>query len=194
MKPMHIDFAPVAGWWEAGSDKGRRPLWWLLCLLLVAAFVTACMACWQMAGERDRAVSRKTSIAAELDRASQGSGEDDLAKIESAEAVAHASQHLNYPWATLIDSLEKNNRQGVNIMSMEFGIVRQSNKMVIEASELGAGLDYLEALKAAPGFNGLVLARQEAVMVDGGQRIRFTLDAPQPVKAEKQARTEGGAQ
>lgn len=194
MKRMQIDFAPVSGWWSAGSDKSRRALWWLVCAILLAALAAVTGTALQVAAERDRAEMRRAVAAGDLERASQGGAEEDVARIESAEAVSHASLHLNYPWASLIDSLERNNRQGVGLMSLEMGVVRQSNKMVIEVAELAAGLDYLEALKLAPGFNGLVLARQEAVMVEGSQRWRFTLEAPQPVKAERAVRGEGGAQ
>jgi hypothetical protein len=194
MKPMHIDFAPHAGWWNAGSDKANRPLWWVICGLLIAAVFMSAFFAWQLDREKAIAMSSRASVQAALDRAGQGDEQADMAKIESAEAIAHASLHLNYPWATLISSLERNTRPGVNVLSMEFGLVRQSNKLVVEASELAAGLDYLEALKGMPGFDSVALMRQEAVSVDGSPRIRFTLEAPQPVAPARTARNEGGAQ
>lgn len=194
MKSMQIDFAPRTGWWNAGSDTASRPLWWLVSALLMVAVAMAAFFALQLEGEKASAIARRAAVQAELDRAGQGDEGADLARIESAEAIAQASLHLNYPWATLIGSLEKNVRPGVSVLSVEFGLVRQSNKLVVEAIELGAGMDYIEALKAAPGFASLVLTRQESVNVDGSPRLRFTLEMPQPVVLPKAALAEGGGQ
>ncbi len=187
MRTLKIDFAPRRGWWDAGVDRKRRPLWVFLCVLLAAALVATLSLIWQFDQQRSAALARLSSAQAALDASQAGDEDNTVASTESAEAVAQARTHLNYPWANLLGTLEHKSRPAVTLLSLEMGAVRQSNKLVIETQDAAVALDYLKDLKASPEFANLALVRQETTVGEGGQRLRFTFEAAQAGATARQA-------
>jgi hypothetical protein len=177
LKPVQIDFAPRHGWLEAGTDKRRRPLWALLCagmlVLLVASLTTA----WRLQRERTAVNTRVAALQDELNVSDEGDPQADTAIADSEESVQVANSHLNYPWANMLGILEQNMRPEVTLVSLEMGVLRQSNKLVIESTDLPAALSFVDELRDEPFYATLALTRQETVS-DGVMHMRFTLEAP----------------
>lgn len=190
MKPMQIDFAPRRGVLEAGSDKRHRPLWLMLCVLGLVLLVASFSAAWKLQRERSKVNERVATLQAELNVSDEGAAQDESANADSAESVLRANMHLNYPWATMLGVLEQNMRPQITLISLEMGVLRQSNKLVVEAGDVAAALSFLDSLREEPQYATLILTRQETVVGEGGTRMRFTFEAP-IVQAESATKKAG---
>jgi hypothetical protein len=186
LKPLQIDFAPRRGWLEAGTDKRHRPLWALLCVGMLVLLGGSLTAAWNLQRERSVVNTHVAALQSELNVTEEGDEQTDTAMADSAESVQAANMHLNYPWANMLGILEQNMRPEVTLLSLEMGVLRQSNKIVIESTDLPSALSYLDDLRDEPFYATLALTRQETVN-DNTMHMRFTLEAPvaqaeEPVK------------
>jgi len=190
LKPLQIDFAPRHGWLEAGTDKQRRPLWALLCVFMLILLAASLTTAWKLQRERSAVNTRVAALQTELNVSEEGAAQNESATAESAVSVHQANMHLNYPWATMLGILESNTRPEVTLISLEMGVMRQSNKLVIESAGVPAALSFLDSLRDEAVYSTLTLIRQETVASDGATRMRFTLEAP-VVQPELPARKTG---
>jgi hypothetical protein len=189
VKGLQIDFAPRHGWLEAGTDKARRPLWALLCVLMLLLLGASLTTAWKLQRERSAVNVRVASLQTALNVTQEGEAQNETATADSAAAVGEANMHLNYPWVSMLGSLERNTRPEITLMSLEMGVLRQSSKLVIETGDMPSALKFIDTLRADPAYSSLILTRQEAVAADGSNRLRFTLEAPlaQPEQPAKKA-------
>ncbi len=189
MKGLQIDFAPRHSWLEAGTDKARRPLWALLCVLMLLLLGASLTTAWKLQRERSAVNARVATLQAALNVSEEGEAQNETATADSAQAIGEANMHLNYPWADMLGSLERNTRPEITLMSLEMGVMRQSSKLVIETADMSSALGFIDTLRAEPAYASLILTRQEAVAADGTNRLRFTLEAPvaQPEQAAPKA-------
>ncbi|MDB5801479.1 MAG: hypothetical protein JWL63_2418 [Rhodocyclales bacterium] len=190
MKPLQIDFAPRHGWLEAGTDKARRPLWALLCGLMLLLLAASLTTAWKLQRERSAVNTRIATLQSALNISEEGEAQNETATAESAQAIALANMHLNFPWVGLLGTLERNTRPEIRLVSLEMGVLRQSSKLVVETTDTPSALSFVDTLRAQPAYASLTLTRQETVAADGASRMRFTLEAPL-VQAEQPARKAG---
>ncbi|MDB5814667.1 MAG: hypothetical protein JWN23_1784 [Rhodocyclales bacterium] len=178
MKPLQIDFVPRHGWLEAGTDKARRPVWLLLCAVMLILLGASLTTAWKLQHERSVVNARVATLQSALNVSEEGEAQNETATADSAEAVSQANMHLNYPWASMLGSLEHNVRTGVTLVSLELGVLRQASKLVIETADVASALSFADSLRADPAYASLVLTRQETVAADGATHMRFTFEAP----------------
>ncbi|MEC5386916.1 hypothetical protein VVD49_14370 [Uliginosibacterium sp. H3] len=179
MKPMLIDFTPRQQWFEAGTDRRRRPVWAVACVLALVLLVACMTVAWKLQRERAAVKTQVTALQAELDVGQENDALADSLKAESAQSIQQANQFLNYPWAKMLGTLERNARPEVTMISLEMGVQRQSSKFVVEAADVGAVLSYVETLREEPVYASLMLVRQErGSSNDPAAGMRFTLEAP----------------
>jgi len=193
LKALQIDFAPRQRWYEAGTDKRHRLLWAGVCVVMLLLLGASVATAWKLSHERSAVSARVTTLRAALEAGQESAARSDDLSAEAAESVQQANQHLNYPWANMLGILERNAQPQVTLMSVEMGVVRQSNKLVIEAADVGAALSYVENLRKQPAYASLMVVRQEKTGTDGAQGMRFTLEAPvaqapEPVTTRADAR------
>jgi hypothetical protein len=190
---LQIDFAPRHGVLEAGTDKAHHPLWLLLSALMLALLCVSLTTAWKLQRERSAINTRVVALQTALDVRDEGLAQNDSATAESAQSVYLANLHLNYPWAGMLGTLEHSVRPEVTLISLEMGVLRQSNKIVIESANAASALSFMETLRDEPAYASLALTRQETVVAaDGATRMRFTLEAP--VAQPEQAARKTGAQ
>ena len=190
MRPLQIDFAPRHGVLEAGTDKAHRPLWLLTCLAMLILLGVSLTTAWKLQRERAVVGSRVAALQSALDVREEGEAQNDSVKAEAAQSVQQANMHLNYPWASMLGTLEQSVRPEITLVSLEMGVLRQSNKFVIESPNAAAALSFMETMRDEPAFGSLTLTRQETVAGEGPVRMRFTLDAP-VAQAEQTAEKPG---
>lgn len=192
MKPVQIDFAPRQGWMEAGTDKRRRPLWAALSLLLLLLLVASLTSVWKLQRERSAVNVRVAALQTELEVSQEGEAHNESATAESADSVRQANMHLNFPWVSMLGTLEHVSKPEITLVSLEMGVLRQSSKIVIEAGDGATALGFLESLREEPAYAAMALTRQEAATTDGAAHMRFTLEAP-AVQPEPQAKKTGAS-
>jgi hypothetical protein len=192
LKPLQIDFAPRHGWLEAGSDKRHRSLWAVLCVLMLVLLGTSLATAWKLQRERSVVNARVAALQTALEVGQESEARNDSVSAEAAQSVQQANEYLNYPWANMLGTLERNAQPPITLISLEMGVMRQTNKLVIEAADVGAALGYVETLRKQPAYSSLMLMRQEKAGTDGAPVMRFTLEAP--VAQPEQSATKAGAQ
>jgi len=193
MKPLNIDFAPRHGVFAAGTDRRHRPLWYAACALALLAVVASGSVVWSMQREHAGLSAQLDDLRSRVQLASDTSAADDQApSADSEESITAANQHLNYPWLNVLDSLERHVQPELNFVSIELGPLRPSAKLIVEAPDVMQALNFADALKTEALFARTVLTRQESVVADGAQRMRFTFEAlqsglaaPEPASAPK---------
>lgn len=191
MKAVNIDFAPVRG---AGHRPGARN-WLIVAALLGALAVAGALFGNNLASQAAAMRIKAQEIDATRDAERSAALVKDQIAPDVADAINGVIRMLDYPVMDLLAQLERCARPNVSLMSVELGSVRSSLRIIIQAPGLPEALDYLEALRAEPGFRNVSIIRQEPDAGDRGDAWRFTLETPQgdPVQRAT-ARTPGRGQ
>lgn len=83
--------------------------------------------------------------------------------------------HLNAPWETLLDGLENAASGKATLLSMQPNLMRGEAVLSGEAARYADVLDYIERLKAQPGFAQVYLTNHAIAEDTPGKPVRFSI-------------------
>lgn len=99
------------------------------------------------------------------------------AEIEEAKAVREGIAHLALPWGTLFSALEKVHADAITLVFVEPDTQKSSVKIVAEAPDVYAMLEYVRDLSGQAQLKDVLLGQYEVRIEDPNQPVRFTLTA-----------------
>ncbi|MBS1209430.1 MAG: hypothetical protein H6R19_1828 [Proteobacteria bacterium] len=175
MKPLHIEFCR-----DGRTGRSTRGLW--LLLLTGILLVGLGIGMGTVFSERARLHSEEArELLDERASLNDAARQQERLPAEMVESINGAVRMLDYPSIELLSQLEKHVRPDVSVVGIEMGPVRTNLRIVVQAAAAPQVLDYLDAIKAEPGFRGVALTRQEATNGEdaAGGSWRFTLEVPQ---------------
>lgn len=84
-------------------------------------------------------------------------------------------KHLNVPWETLLNGLENAASGKATLLSMQPNLPRGEAVLLGEAARYADVLDYIERLKAQPGFMQAYLTNHTIAEDTPGKPVRFAI-------------------
>lgn len=84
-------------------------------------------------------------------------------------------KHLNAPWQTLLNGLEHAASAKATLLSMQPNLTRGEAVLLGEAARYADVLDYIERLKAQPGFIQAYLTNHTIAEETPGKPVRFAI-------------------
>ncbi|KAF7598754.1 MAG: hypothetical protein CGU28_14555 [Candidatus Dactylopiibacterium carminicum] len=176
MKPLPLEFAHRGPGGQL-SRRMRHVLAAVLALLLVLSVLGAWMG--RQLGNEARSLGEEGfHLRADRELLIKAARHQAALPADMVDSINGVIRLLDYPLIDLLERLEAHAGDDVRLLSLEMGAVRTSVRLVVQAPALSVVLDYLDALRKEPGFENLVLVRQEAPGNDGAG-LRFTLEMPQ---------------
>ncbi|OAJ71885.1 hypothetical protein A7976_10560 [Methylobacillus sp. MM3] len=150
------------------SQAGRRRLngaWLVLAVILI---VVPIMYHRQIVRdtarlEQDSAVLAISSVSPVVLSAMKGDGSNKML------------EQLNAPWETLLNGLEIATDDKVALLSMQPNLARGEALLLGEAARYADVLDYIERLKAQPGFMQAYLTNHTIAEDTPGKPVRFAI-------------------
>lgn len=92
-------------------------------------------------------------------------------------ALARSTHHLNVPWATILDELEKHAAKDVAVLAIDPDAVKGRVRLEFEARQLQSLVDFAQRLGRSPEFESVALAKHESVDRDPAKPVRMSLEA-----------------
>jgi hypothetical protein len=91
-------------------------------------------------------------------------------------ALARSSNHLNVPWATILDELERHATKDIALLAIDPDAVQGRVRLEFEARRLQSLVDFAQRLGSSPGFERVALAKHEIVDRDPAKPVRMSLE------------------
>lgn len=183
MKPLDIDF----GWGRRSSAQIAG------IVLLVAAVAGVAVETWTWFGLRAEADSWQADRR-RLDRmASAPRTKDSPENRERLHAELRLANRvidkLDTPWDALFGTVETHAGEQAILLAVEPDAERREVRLVGEAKDAAAMLDYLRDMRRAPALANVHLTGHQVNTQDPQRPVRFTIDARwvEPPPAPKQA-------
>lgn len=150
------------------SQAGRRRLNGAWLVLAVVLIVVPIMYHRQIVRdtvrlEQDSAVLAISSVSPVVLSAMKGDGSNKML------------EQLNAPWETLLNGLEIATDDKVALLSMQPNLARGEALLLGEAARYADVLDYIERLKAQPGFMQAYLTNHTIAEDTPGKPVRFAI-------------------
>jgi Tfp pilus assembly protein PilN len=180
MKPPVLVFeTPAAGWAVNLLGARASALGWFGLVLAVSGFVWLVSAGWQLA----HAEQRRTALQARLDAGrvptvqapTRSTGSERALNAQRVRAWNAVARQLNTPWTALLDTLEALTPADVALVAVEPDAMQGTVRLQAEARTLQALLAYEQALRAAPLFHAVALARHETNENESVRPVRLHL-------------------
>lgn len=101
-----------------------------------------------------------------------------VAKVprEQAAELNRITRHLNTPWATIFEVLERRTPQNVALLAIEPDASRQTVRLTAEARALEDLMHCAESLRADPAVRRILLIEHETNERDPTRPVRLTLE------------------
>lgn len=99
------------------------------------------------------------------------------ANIEETRIVRASIERLSLPWGALFSALENVAADKVSLVSLEPDAQKSTVKIVAEAPDVYAMLEYVHGLAAQPRLKDVLLTQYEIRLEEANQPVRFTLSA-----------------
>jgi hypothetical protein len=169
VRPLYLDFA-----------RQRRHRALLGPVLLAAALLAgAALALWLAAlnGAADSAANMEASVS-RRDPSLQRpvSAKLNLAP-EEEKRIGAALRQLTTPWEDLLASVEQAATADVAVLALEQDAAQSSLKLMAEARNPEAMLDYLRRISASRTLRGATLETHKVDLQQPGQPVRFSITA-----------------
>lgn len=91
-------------------------------------------------------------------------------------ARARIAQHLNFPWATVLNELERHASKDVAVVSIDPDAVHGRVRLELEARQLRSLIEYAERLGTSPEFDRVALGKHELAERDPAKPVRLSLE------------------
>ena len=91
-------------------------------------------------------------------------------------ALARSAHHLNVPWATILDELERHATKDVALLAIDPDAVQGRVRLEFEARRLQSLVDFAQRLGSSSGFERVALAKHEIVERDPAKPVRMSLE------------------
>lgn len=158
----------------------RRPVRQLAALVMLLAFGALGAALWRCAAAHFALETARSEIAAQNATAARaGPVFAGIAPVPPHRLVAmgRMTQHLNTPWPSIFDVLERHTSKEVALLSIEPDAIKNSVHLEVEARTLPALLELAQRLGSSPAFRPVAISRHEVVERDPNKPFRMSLDA-----------------
>jgi Tfp pilus assembly protein PilN len=96
---------------------------------------------------------------------------------EASEPALQVAAPLRKPWEALLQTLERQGRKDVALVSIDAQAATGSLHLTAEAQDMEHALAYVRALRQAPALKKVYLTGQEERQAGTRKVVRFTLDA-----------------
>lgn len=91
-------------------------------------------------------------------------------------ALARSTHHLNVPWATILDELERHATKDIALLAIDPDAVQGRVRLDFEARRLQSLVDFAERLNSSPGFERVALSKHEIIERDPARPVRMSLE------------------
>ncbi len=91
-------------------------------------------------------------------------------------ALARSTQHLNVPWAAILDELERHATQDVALLGIEPDAVQGRVRLELESRRLQPLVDFAQRLGRSSTFERVALAKHDTVERDPAAPVRMSLE------------------
>jgi Tfp pilus assembly protein PilN len=172
MRPLQLDY----------HDSWRfRDLFGYLLLVVALFFITATG--WYFNSlrlETQRLSSQEVRVQNRMHRHETSSEVSQMPPEKFAEVIKytnHVIRQLNLPWDTIFSQLEAATGKGVALLGVEPNVNRSEIKVIGEAKDYAAMLNYVRKLSEQKVFHGVYLTEHKMDDQNPDKPIRFTLEA-----------------
>ena len=91
-------------------------------------------------------------------------------------ARTRIAQHLNFPWATVLNELERHASKDVAVLSIDPDAVQGRVRLELEARQLRSLIDFAQRLGSSPDFDRVAFGKHELAERDPAKPVRLSLE------------------
>lgn len=101
----------------------------------------------------------------------------DAASAQRLAALVRSARHLNAPWSTILDELERHAGGEVALLAIDVDAAQGRVRVELEARRLKSQVDFAQRLGTSSTFERVTLGKHEPAERDPSKPVRMSLEA-----------------